>query len=105
MKSKFSISCQQSICAAVILAPLWQTFISSLEIYKLSLIEGSEDQHAEMYNSDGGEKSLESFIIQVHDSFMNSFVMHSFTIFIYAKNYMFSNEKSIQIFTRLICKV
>ncbi|XP_074582872.1 uncharacterized protein LOC141839108 isoform X1 [Curcuma longa] len=52
---------------SVILAPLWQTFISCLEIYKLSSIEGSEDRHAGMYNSDGGEKSLESLIIQLFE--------------------------------------
>ena len=49
----------------VIVAPLWQTFVSSLEIYQLSSIQGSEDSHSGRYDSDGVEQSLESFVIQV----------------------------------------
>lgn len=53
----------------VIVAPLWQTFVSSLEVYQLSSIEGSKDSHSGRYDSDGVEQSLESFVIQVIVSF------------------------------------
>ncbi|XP_020110615.1 importin-9 isoform X3 [Ananas comosus] len=50
---------------SVILPPLWQTFVSSLKVYQKACIEGGEDSHAVRYDSDGGEKSLESFVIQL----------------------------------------
>lgn len=50
---------------AVIMGPLWQTFVSSLKVYLQSSIEGQEDPYDGRYDSDGAEKSLDSFIIQV----------------------------------------
>lgn len=50
---------------SVIVGPLWQTFVSSLKVYERSSIEGVEDSYDGRYDSDGTEKSLESFIIQV----------------------------------------
>ncbi|XP_072973182.1 uncharacterized protein [Typha angustifolia] len=52
---------------SVILAPLWQTFVSSLKVYQLSSIQGSEDSHSGRYDSEGAEKSLESFVIQLFE--------------------------------------
>lgn len=52
---------------SVVVAPLWQTFVSSLEAYQLCSIQGSEDSHPGRYDSDGGEKSLESFVIQLFE--------------------------------------
>ncbi|KAL0396858.1 UNVERIFIED_CONTAM: Importin-9 [Sesamum calycinum] len=51
----------------VIVGPLWQTFVSSLEVYKRSSIEGVEDSYDGRYDSDGAEKSLESFVIQLFE--------------------------------------
>lgn len=48
-----------------ILAPLWQTFVSSLRVYERSSLEGMEDSYDGRYDSDGAERSLESFVIQV----------------------------------------
>ena len=50
---------------AVVVGPLWQTFVSSLSVYERSSIEGAEDPYEGRYDSDGAEKSLESFVIQV----------------------------------------
>ncbi|KAK6157731.1 hypothetical protein DH2020_011979 [Rehmannia glutinosa] len=50
---------------SVIVGPLWHTFVSSLEVYVRSSIEGVEDSYDGRYDSDGAEKSLESFVIQV----------------------------------------
>ncbi|XP_026658254.1 importin-9 isoform X2 [Phoenix dactylifera] len=52
---------------SVIVAPLWQTFVSSLEVYQLSSIQGSEDSHSGRYDSDGVEQSLESFVLQLFE--------------------------------------
>ncbi|XP_021910212.1 importin-9 [Carica papaya] len=49
----------------VIMGPLWQTFVSSLQVYVRSSIEGIEDPYDGSYDSDGVEKSLDSFIIQL----------------------------------------
>ena len=49
----------------VILGPLWNTFVSSLRVYEKASIEGTEDSHEGRYDSDGSEKSLDSFVIQV----------------------------------------
>lgn len=53
----------------VIVAPLWQMVVSSLKVYQLAAIQGSEDPHSGTYDSDGAEKSLESFVIQVEFSY------------------------------------
>lgn len=50
---------------AVILGPLWNTFVSSLRVYEQASIEGTEDSYEGRYDSDGSEKSLDSFVIQV----------------------------------------
>ncbi|GFQ01727.1 importin-9 [Phtheirospermum japonicum] len=52
---------------AVIVGPLWHTFVSSLEVYQRSSIEGVEDSYDGRYDSDGAEKSLESFVIQLFE--------------------------------------
>lgn len=49
----------------VILGPLWNTFFSSLRVYEQASIEGTENSYEERYDSDGAEKSLDSFVIQV----------------------------------------
>lgn len=49
----------------VILGPLWNTFVSSLRVYEQASIEGAEDSYEGRYDSDGSEKSLDSFVIQV----------------------------------------
>lgn len=45
------------------MGPLWQTFVTSLGVR--SSIEGTEDPYEGVYDSDGAEKSLDSFVIQV----------------------------------------
>ncbi|KAG8075997.1 hypothetical protein GUJ93_ZPchr0006g45271 [Zizania palustris] len=52
---------------AAILAPLWQTFVSSFKVYQLSMIQASEDVDSVGYDSDGSERSLESFGIQLFE--------------------------------------
>ncbi|KAL3824041.1 hypothetical protein ACJIZ3_020070 [Penstemon smallii] len=52
---------------AVIVGPLWHTFVSSLAVYERSSIEGVEDSYDGRYDSDGAEKSLESFVIQLFE--------------------------------------
>ncbi|CAA0828812.1 ARM repeat superfamily protein [Striga hermonthica] len=52
---------------SVILGPLWQTFVSSSGVYERSVIEGVEDSYDGRYDSDGAEKSLESFVIQLFE--------------------------------------
>ncbi|TYK09061.1 importin-9 isoform X1 [Cucumis melo var. makuwa] len=49
----------------IILQSVWQTFVSSLEVYVRSSIEGVEDPYEGSYDSDGADKSLDSFVIQV----------------------------------------
>lgn len=51
----------------VIVGPLWHTFVSSLKVYERSSIEGVEDSYDGRYDSDGTEKSLESFVIQLFE--------------------------------------
>ncbi|KAH9772087.1 Importin N-terminal domain-containing protein [Citrus sinensis] len=51
----------------VVVRPLWQTFVSSLRVYTRSSIEGTEDPYAGRYDSDGAEKSLDSFVIQLFE--------------------------------------
>lgn len=48
-----------------LLRSLWNTFVSSLRVYERSSIEGTEDSYDGRYDSDGAEKSLDSFVIQV----------------------------------------
>jgi hypothetical protein len=54
-----------SLVNAAILSPLWQTFVSSLEVYESACIHGLEDSFSELADSDGNEQSLESFCVQV----------------------------------------
>ncbi|XP_041010366.1 importin-9 isoform X1 [Juglans microcarpa x Juglans regia] len=51
----------------VIVGPLWKTFESSLRVYVRSSIEGTEDSYEGRYDSDGTEKSLDSFVIQMFE--------------------------------------
>ncbi|XP_058114945.1 uncharacterized protein LOC131257969 isoform X2 [Magnolia sinica] len=51
----------------VILAPLWQTFVSCLKVYESSSIQGIEDSYTGRVDSDGSEKSLESFAVQLFE--------------------------------------
>ncbi|XP_059445702.1 uncharacterized protein LOC132177414 isoform X1 [Corylus avellana] len=51
----------------VLVGPLWKTFESSLRVYVRSSIEGTEDSYEGRYDSDGGEKSLDSFVIQLFE--------------------------------------
>ncbi|XWS69546.1 hypothetical protein CRYUN_Cryun04dG0187900 [Craigia yunnanensis] len=51
----------------VIVGPLWQTFVSSLRVYTRSAIEGTEDPYKGSYDSDGAEKSLDSFVVQLFE--------------------------------------
>ncbi|KAA8529237.1 hypothetical protein F0562_033964 [Nyssa sinensis] len=51
----------------VIVGPLWQTFVSTLRVYERSSIEGTDDPYEGRYDSDGSEKSLESFVIQLFE--------------------------------------
>ncbi|KAF7827891.1 importin-9 [Senna tora] len=50
-----------------ILRSLWNTFVSSLRVYERSSIEGTEDSYDGRYDSDGVEKSLDSFVIQMFE--------------------------------------
>ncbi|PIA39533.1 hypothetical protein AQUCO_02600173v1 [Aquilegia coerulea] len=50
---------------SVIEAPLWQTLVSSLKVYEISSIQGSNDPYMENYDSEGEEKSLEALVIQL----------------------------------------
>lgn len=50
---------------AAIMRPLWHTFESSLQVYLRSSVEGAEDSYDGRYDSDGEEKSLDTFVIQV----------------------------------------
>ncbi|KGN52025.1 importin-9 isoform X1 [Cucumis sativus] len=51
----------------IILQSVWQTFVSSLEVYVRSSIEGVEDPYEGSYDSDGADKSLDSFVIQLFE--------------------------------------
>nr|KYP60289.1 Importin-9 [Cajanus cajan] len=51
----------------VILGPLWNTFVSSLRVYEQASIDGTEDSFEGRYDSDGSEKSLDSFVIQLFE--------------------------------------
>ncbi|KAK9676119.1 hypothetical protein RND81_11G055700 [Saponaria officinalis] len=48
-----------------IVGPLWQTFVTSLRIYEQAVVEGAVDTFVGTFDSDGEEKSLESFSIQL----------------------------------------
>ncbi|GAB2297097.1 hypothetical protein Dimus_031196 [Dionaea muscipula] len=49
----------------MILAPFWQTIVSSLNVYEKSSVGGMEDSFEGRYDSDGAERSLETFVIQL----------------------------------------
>ncbi|AAG29216.1 hypothetical protein [Arabidopsis thaliana] len=48
-------------------SPLWHTFESSLQVYLRSSIDGAEDSYDGRYDSDGEEKSLDTFVIQLFE--------------------------------------
>jgi hypothetical protein len=50
-----------------IMRPLWHTFESSLQVYLRSSIDGAEDSYDGRYDSDGEEKSLDTFVIQLFE--------------------------------------
>lgn len=50
---------------SVILSPLWQTFVSCLEVYESACVQGLQDSFSELADSDGNEQSLESFSVQL----------------------------------------
>ncbi|XP_068637153.1 uncharacterized protein [Aristolochia californica] len=52
---------------AAILGPLWQTFVSCLKVYESSYLQGTDDPYSGRVDSDGSEKSLESFAIQLFE--------------------------------------
>ncbi|TQD87913.1 hypothetical protein C1H46_026550 [Malus baccata] len=56
-----------SLIESEFMRPLWQTFMSSLGVYVRSSIEGTEDPYDDRYDSDGAEKSLDSFVIQLFE--------------------------------------
>ncbi|XP_066167624.1 uncharacterized protein [Oryza sativa Japonica Group] len=49
------------------LKPKFLTFVSSFKVYQLSMIQASEDVDSVGYDSDGSERSLESFGIQLFE--------------------------------------
>uniref|UniRef100_A0A2P2M7S1 Importin-9 isoform X1 n=1 Tax=Rhizophora mucronata TaxID=61149 RepID=A0A2P2M7S1_RHIMU len=51
----------------VIVGPFWQTFVTSLKVYVQSSIEGEENPYDGRYDSDGAERSLDSFVIQLFE--------------------------------------
>ncbi|MQL84216.1 hypothetical protein Taro_016714 [Colocasia esculenta] len=70
---QFAIILQPQVCSedpddwSIRMEPLWQTFVSCLKVYQLSLIQGIEDPYSGRFDSDGVEKSLESFVIQLFE--------------------------------------
>ncbi|KMT08396.1 hypothetical protein BVRB_6g140740 [Beta vulgaris subsp. vulgaris] len=50
-----------------IVGPLWQTFVTTLQVYEQSSIEGTQDSFEGRYDSDGAERSLESFVVQLFE--------------------------------------
>ncbi|KAI5678739.1 hypothetical protein M9H77_09689 [Catharanthus roseus] len=70
----------------VILGPLWQTFVSSVRVYERAFIEGVEDCYDGRYDSDGLEKSLESFIIQLFETLLTVMGSKKF-VQVYSESY------------------
>ncbi|XP_056696512.1 uncharacterized protein [Spinacia oleracea] len=50
-----------------IIGPLWQTFVTTVKVYEKSSVEGAQDSFDGRYDSDGAERSLESFVIQLFE--------------------------------------
>lgn len=55
---------------SVILPSLWQTFVSSLDVYQMSSVHGIEDPHSGRFDSDGNERSLDAFVIQMFETLL-----------------------------------
>ncbi|XP_020590450.1 importin-9 isoform X2 [Phalaenopsis equestris] len=55
---------------SVISSSLWQTFVSSLDIYQILCIQGTEDSRSGIFDSDGNERSLDAFIIQLFETIL-----------------------------------
>ncbi|CAI0458771.1 unnamed protein product [Linum tenue] len=49
----------------IVVEPLWQTFVSAVGVYRRSSIDGADDSFEGNYDSDGADKSLDSFVIQL----------------------------------------
>ncbi|PKU87531.1 hypothetical protein MA16_Dca018062 [Dendrobium catenatum] len=54
----------------VILSSLWQTFVSALDVYQISSIHRTEDSGSGRFDSDGNERSLDAFIIQLFETLL-----------------------------------
>ncbi|XP_047308290.1 importin-9-like [Impatiens glandulifera] len=52
---------------SAVVGPLWQTFVTSIGVYESSSIEGTNDSYDGRYDSDGADKSLESFVMQLFE--------------------------------------
>uniref|UniRef100_A0A803L7D5 Importin N-terminal domain-containing protein n=1 Tax=Chenopodium quinoa TaxID=63459 RepID=A0A803L7D5_CHEQI len=61
-----------------IVGPLWQTFVTTLKVYEQSSVEGTQDSFEGRYDSDGAERSLESFVIQVVANNLQELVYYTF---------------------------
>lgn len=87
---------------ADIVGPLWQTFMTSLEVYVRSSIEGTEDSYDGRYDSDGADKSLDSFVIQVVKSmtFDIDRLLHVVSKFRFGKFFFLDALKSEQQFNK-----
>ncbi|KAI0504408.1 hypothetical protein KFK09_015360 [Dendrobium nobile] len=55
---------------SVILSSLWQTFVSALDVYQISSIHRTEDSGSGRFDSDGNERSLDAFIIQLFETLL-----------------------------------
>ncbi|KAJ8637202.1 hypothetical protein MRB53_011469 [Persea americana] len=52
---------------SLILAPLWQTFLSCLKVYESASVQAVDDPYSGRVDSDGSERSLESFAVQLFE--------------------------------------
>ncbi|XP_042485263.1 uncharacterized protein LOC122065530 [Macadamia integrifolia] len=70
---------------SVIVSPLWKTYVSSLKVYEASSVQGTDDPYLEIYDSDGAEKGLECFVIQLFE-FLLTIVGSSKLVKVIARN-------------------
>ncbi|KAG0466448.1 hypothetical protein HPP92_018028 [Vanilla planifolia] len=54
----------------VILSSLWQTFVTSVDVYQNSSIHSNGDSYSGRFDSDGNQRSLDSFIIQMFETLL-----------------------------------
>ncbi|PKA67290.1 hypothetical protein AXF42_Ash004783 [Apostasia shenzhenica] len=55
---------------SVVLTPLWKTFVTSLDAYQISSVRGIEDSHSGRFDSDGNERSLDTFVMQMFETLL-----------------------------------